>query len=79
MAIKSCVSADPCEKKELPFPKLMKSAKTENVVFFNKEFEGILLSPGTKCYEIGEYSKEWTMVDFKDFKGSVCLENDTIK
>lgn len=74
MTIKSCVSNQPCKKKELPFPKLMKNQNSNLIVFFSEDRKGIAVCEG-RCNSIGCQRTDWSMTAFRDFKGSVCLEN----
>lgn len=81
MAIKSTVSDTPCKKKELPFPKLMvRESNPFTIVLFNSKFTGtIVAGKGKVRGGVGFYGRNFSDSAFKDYKGSVCLENsDTI-
>jgi hypothetical protein len=72
--MKSIVSKQPCVK-ELPFPKLMIS-RHDCVVLFEYYNKGVCINAGTTGNLVGVISENWAMENFKDFHGSVCLEND---
>lgn len=58
-----------------PYPKLMVSAKTKLIVLFIDYAEGTLIDIGNKKnFTIGEWSNDWDMESFVDFKGSITLE-----
>lgn len=75
--IKSHASPSPCQKKELPFPKLMIHYNNGRIILFTSQSEGVVVNRGTilSSFHVGEYSKGWTSVLYRDYKGSVCLEN----
>lgn len=58
--------------KDLPFPKLMKSTRSDKVVLFEKYRCGTVVSDHK---DMGMYSEIWLMQNFRDFDGSVTLEN----
>jgi hypothetical protein len=59
------------------FPKLMIGDKTGIIVLFNWHSRGTVINTGdgTTCVEIGEHYTEWKMETFKDYEGSVILNN----
>jgi len=64
--------------KEKPFPKLMISLLTDNVVLFSSPKEGMVVLLGKRnkcCYEIGEYAKDFTMDNFTDYNEPITLQN----
>lgn len=71
--MKSVVSAKSCNQ-PLPFPKLMKLDESGQVVLFTNKVTGTVVTQG--YWPIGTYKEEWVPERFKDFNGSVCLEND---
>ena len=58
-------------KKEKPFPKLMISDR-KVVVLFRKPKKGTVLYPND--YRLGKYSSNFNMENFKDFFGTIELE-----
>ena len=61
----------------LDFPKLMVS-DAGRVVLFTDYDKGMLVGSTRKINameEIGYYSDNWCLSNFKDFKGSITLEN----
>ena len=66
----------PVEKKsDKPFPKLMQSKKTGEVLLFNDYGDGMCITKG-KRYFLSQYSRNWSMDEFTDFEGTVTLSND---
>ena len=62
--------------KETPYPKLMASIHTSLIVFMVKPREGVVLSSYPNSIDaVGDYSKEWSRTSFKDYKGTITLEN----
>ena len=59
---------------EKPFPKLMKSNLTGNVVFFQHSGKGQVVNSGKG--QIGDISPSLGMENFTDFDGTVTLSND---
>jgi hypothetical protein len=59
------------------FPKLMIGNETEIIVLFNWPSGGTILNIGNGAtgLEIGDYFTEWKMETFKDFHGTVILNN----
>jgi hypothetical protein len=59
------------------YPKLMIGDKTGIIVLFSWHSRGTVINTGngTTCLEIGEHYTEWKMETFKDFHGSVILNN----
>lgn len=78
MTIKSTLSKTSCEKKELPFPKLMQNR--QGAVFFCPDRYTSLKVSSTLSppLDIGRYQgcAYCDQYEWKDYKGSVCLEND---
>ena len=79
--MKSVASNDKCEKKELPFPKLMVSKETKQVVLFISECKGTRVGCGNldSGAKLGTYKDCWISRSFEDYTGSVCLNNDVVK
>lgn len=66
------------ESKEKELPKLMICKNDENlVVFMFGDKQGVVISCKTRY--TGYYSEYWVMTDFKDFNGTVTLQNDQSK
>ncbi len=79
MSIKSTTSTPPCSKKELPYPKLMKGTYTGNIYIMSCVEKGIILEQGPKCNSkqvVGTLVQGQSAHNFRDYKGSVCLENE---
>lgn len=73
--MKSIVKAEK-EVKNIPFPKLMKSTINEAIVLFYKDGEGIVVSNSNDGeYRLGYLSSTWIMQNFRDFNGSITLQN----
>lgn len=71
--MKSTVSTKAC-KKELPFPKLMVcKERPDLIVLFQSEKEGVVLK--SSIWTEGTIHTDWSPTLFKDFVGSICLEN----
>lgn len=63
-------------KQEKPFPKLMVS-DTGVIVLFSDEINGVVIYDDTASFVIGEHNTNfWDMYEFKDFHGTITLEND---
>jgi len=80
--IKSIVNSK-VEHKENQFPKLMQCIDTPSlIVYMVSEGKGYVLSPDNEDdevyqdWEINDYEEEWSMYRFKDFHGSITLEQD---
>tara|TARA_R110000782_G_scaffold60647_2_gene125262 strand:- start:3055 stop:3282 length:228 start_codon:yes stop_codon:yes gene_type:complete len=60
--------------KEIPYPKLMISTASGAIFLMVNPSEGTVLmaSSGTS---VGDYSFNWAFNNFKDYKGSITLEN----
>lgn len=58
------------------FPKVMISHHTGTVVFMIERNVGILLNDESSEVKKGELFKKWSMSEFKDFNGTVTLQND---
>ena len=60
--------------KEIPYPKLMISTASGSIFLMVNPSEGTVLkaSSGTS---VGDYAKNWAFNNFKDYKGSITLEN----
>ena len=61
-----------------PFPKLMISNRSGNVVLFSSQHEGTVLYIGAKdqsSLKLGDYSDEFSPNNFSDFYGSITLVN----
>ena len=62
--------------KEIPYPKLMLSMQSSMIVLMVKPREGVVLRTGKgSCNVVGDYSDEWSRTIFKDYKGTITLEN----
>ena len=62
------------EKEE--YPRLMKSTKTELVVFMTKKGEGFVVFEGDSFHQLGKYRDDWNMEkNFEDFQGTIELSN----
>ena len=76
--MKSVVSNEKCEEKEIPYPKLMVSPVSNGIYLMNTRNKGTCVSIGVGgkigSAGLGEYV--YTLSGMKDFKGSVCLQND---
>ena len=70
--MKSTVLVTPCNK-EIPFPKLMQREYDGIIVLFLQKGVGTVIA--NLNTNLGYQGKVWIMSDFKDFTGSVCLEN----
>jgi hypothetical protein len=59
------------------FPKLMIGNETGIIVLFNCYSRGTIINigNGTTGLELGDYFTEWKMETFKDYDGSVILNN----
>lgn len=61
-----------------PFPKLMKSELSGNIVFFSQESMGMLMEKGpqdtSSSYLKGYYSTGWSMSGFDDYEGEIVLK-----
>ena len=60
--------------KETPYPKLMISTVSGSIFLMVNPSEGTILkaSSGTS---VGDYVKNWAFNNFKDYKGTITLEN----
>ena len=75
------------EKKEMAFPKFMKSTVADVIVLMEGETpHTYLMTPGdlgtgtcvgsnSPCYTVGEHSETWSINMFVDFDGEVILSN----
>ena len=63
------------ESKEKEFPKLMINDKNDLIIFMTSRGVGFVVQPN-KHDPIGNYSDSWAMHQFKDFNGTVTLQND---
>jgi hypothetical protein len=59
---------------EIEFPCLMISDDSECIVLMHKEEIGIALKHENQ--EIGYFSNNWDMSEFKPFKGTITLSNE---
>lgn len=59
------------EKPNIPYPKLMKSKVSPTVVLFTEEHIGIVLISG--LFNVGHFSDDWNMGQFKDYEGELSL------
>lgn len=75
--MKSEIIEKPEIKKEKPFPKLMISRNTGNVVLFHEPRHGHIVLPGegNLQYNVGDYSSCLEMSNFIDFDKAVVLYN----
>ena len=61
--------------KKKPFPKLMKSTKTELYVFFTQPGVGVVLeAPLVSVYHKGEHLTSWNMAVFKDSHKDIVIK-----
>lgn len=72
--MKSTVSNQPCTK-ETPFPKLMVN-HYGTIVLFSSPRTGMCIRQGNTEKTGAFYHDCWDDNAFKDYNGSVCLEND---
>lgn len=68
-------------EKEASFPKLMETTLTMGgyiIVLFSDYGVGtvVYLSKESFTYNIGQVKSTWNMPKFKDFSGTITLEND---
>lgn len=73
MTIKSTVSKTPCEKKELPFPKLIQEIKWPGNIALAVSSSTAFQVAGSS---LGFYYSRINPRSWQDYEGSVCLEND---
>ena len=73
--MKSVASNDKCEKKELPFPKLMVS-DSGAVYLMSNRHTGTRVYTTTGFQSLGHHSTSWIVNDLTDYIGSVCLTNE---
>ncbi len=76
MTIKSVVSNTPCKVKELSYPRLMLHSGGAIMLIVGEQgiyHRGTVIK-GSKYYKVGTQDGWPSLVDFK---GSVCLENDS--
>lgn len=59
---------------EVKYPCIMKGVITGAIVLFIDECEGMALND-TQNYRIGHFSKNWSMIHFAPFNGSITLSN----
>ena len=62
-------------REEIPFPKMMKSIGSGNIVLFTKLGEGVMVHRCDGPTGLGEYDRLWSMPRFEDFDGEVTLKN----
>ena len=75
--MKSVASNDKCEKKELPFPKLMINLTTGNIFLMIDRNNGTKVYSTTATAVIGRVGTALrTCIGMKDYTGSVCLTNE---
>ena len=67
------VTVEKTEKREIPFPKLMRSEEGRIVLFIEEE-KGTLLSGGSSYEEVGYYSECWAARMFFDFSGKITIK-----
>ena len=68
---------DKSEEKEIKYPCLMIHKYNKNIVLFCGYEEGMLIKEGEIADNtVGFISDNWNMNAFKQFNGSVTLEND---
>lgn len=60
---------------EIDYPKLMRT-KEGLIVLFTKWGGGIVIVPKAEVHYIGFISQDWYMDDFKDFTGTITLQNE---
>ena len=62
--------------KEMPYPKLMISMQSSMIVFMVKPEKGVILRTCKGSSNlVGDYHGEWSRTIFKDYKGTITLEN----
>jgi hypothetical protein len=64
------------EQKEKPFPKIMISKSTGNIILFEKNKAGTCIVSKELNIQIGSYSDTWTMSNFTDYNEPITLQND---
>ena len=64
------------EQKEKPFPKLMISKLSGNIILFEKQEVGTCIVSKELTIQIGYYSDDWTMLNFTDYNEPITLQND---
>ena len=62
------------EVEKLEYPKL-KIYKSGLIILFYDSKKGTVVA-GDQTYEIGEYSRTWNSIEFKDYTGEVKLSNN---
>ena len=73
--MKSTVSHQPCTK-ETPFPKLMISTSTNTIALAISATMGIIVGNTDIFNYVGKHLTTLNPDYWKDYHGSVCLEND---
>ena len=76
MAIKSTTSNDPCEKKELPYPKLMTREGTGLIVLMSGNGKGTVIKETSLSRAVGAFSNDLDPSYFTDYVGTVHLTNE---
>jgi hypothetical protein len=65
----------PESKKELPFPKLMKSSSSGAIVLMGQPRQGTVLHTGLGATPVGRYSSTWDMSYFEDYNEEFTIQN----
>lgn len=63
------------ESKKKEYPKLMVGSDIDLIVFMTSYGKGFVVK-GNNYNDIGDNCNTWAMDNFKDFNGSVTLQND---
>ncbi len=63
------------EVMENSFPKLMIYTVSDLIVLMTSSMNGIVVA-GNSYHELGKISDTWDMQHFKDFNGTVTLQNN---
>ena len=59
------------------FPKLMCNEDFSKVIRFTSPKEGVIVFlKGGSAYKVFEHSSGWNMNNFKDYNGTITLENE---
>ncbi len=75
MSVKVTTPQDAVQK-EKPFPKLMISKLSGNIILFKKNKAGTCIVSKEPIIQIGHYSDDWTMDNFTDYNEPITLQND---
>lgn len=75
--MKSVLSNNCCEKKEKPFPKLMKHSTYGSIYLMRTVYKGTTIYAGKGSPNIiGDHFNDMSPSNLTDYEGDVCLTND---